>query len=338
MPISVCSQKSKPPVTAVLVTAVGSATGVCVLKALRAQKEISCRIIGTDIYSPREIAGSSFCDSFYRVPRATERDFIPKLISICKKEKIGVLFPIYDTELEKISAHRQDFSSKNICVWVSDPKTVNLCNDKYQTSLFFKKNRILSPRTWLPSQVRGQGVELPFPVIVKPRKGVGSVGIYWAKNAEELRNILQKNDEDKELILQEGLTGEEYTVDVLCDFKGRSLAIVPRKRIEVKAGVSYKGSTVFNPALIKESKKIIRALNIRGACNLQCKLTDKGPNFFEINPRFSAGLSLTVAAGVNGPLILLKLSKGMRLKPDEIKFKKDVYMARYWEEIFYGQT
>jgi carbamoyl-phosphate synthase large subunit len=316
----------------ILITGMGSTTAISVIKGLRKQHEISIRIIGVDINAENTIAGSAFCDKFYTVPPAIEEKYIPEILRICELEKVEILFPIVDIELEVIAKNIGDFQNRGIQVWLSNLYTIQICNDKYRTYQFFKENQFPTPQSWLPEEVADRKESMNYPLIVKPRRGVGSIDVFRVENVSELNKALACV---KQPILQECLAGEEFTIDVVSDHESHVLAAVPRKRIHVKAGISYKALTVEDESLIKQATKIAQCLKIVGHSNIQCMAKGGEAYFFEVNPRFSAALPLTIASGVNSPLLLVKLSLGERLRRDDLKFQAGVYMARYWEEIFY---
>ena len=317
-----------------MVTGMGSTTAISVVKGIRRQTEVAIQIIGVDINRESEIAGSSFCDRFYTVPGAVDNSYISELLRICEAEGVKVLFPIIDAELATIAAQIEMFRARKIHVWLSDLETVQICNDKYETYRFLTENKFPTPQTWLPEEAARQEAELPYPLIVKPRDGVSSIDVFRVEGDSELEAVLKKV---KKPILQEYLEGEEFTIDVVTDNDSRLLAVVPRQRIEVKAGISYKGRTVRDEQLIEQAGKIAEALKIKGACNTQCRVMDGRPKFFEINPRFSGTLPLTIAAGVNGPLLLVKLALGQMLDQNYFDFRAGTYMARYLEEVFYHE-
>ncbi len=317
--------------TPVLVTGMGSNTAISVAKGLRRQSEFALRIVGTDMNCECEIAGSSFCDKTYTVHGAFEPQYIPELLGICEQERVRILFPIIDREVEVIAAHLNHFNSIGVCVWLSDLRSVQICNDKYETYRFFTQYRIPTPPTWLPKDSTGKETELPYPLIVKPRGGLSSIDVFRVEDAAELEAALKKV---KRPIVQEYVEGKEFTIDVLADQNARVLAVVPRERIETKAGLSYKGRTVRDQTLIDQAEKIARALIIKGPCNIQCRMRDGLPKFLEVNPRFSGGLPLTIAAGVNSPLLLVKLALKGKLDRSYFDFEPGVYMARYFEEVF----
>ncbi|MBC1225309.1 ATP-grasp domain-containing protein, partial [Nostoc sp. UCD120] len=227
------------------------------------------------------------------------------------------------------------FHDLNIKVWLSELKTIQICNDKYETYKFLLKHQFATPQTWLPEEVEGREDEMTYPIIVKPRNGFSSIDVFRVENTVDLLQALRKVNQP---ILQEYLSGHEFTIDVVADDKSHILAVVPRERIQVKAGISYKGRTVKNEKLSEQAKEIAQTLNINGHCNIQCRLQNNVPKFFEVNPRFSGTLPLTIAAGVNSPVILLKLTIGENLDQCFFDFTEGVYMARYWEELFYYEN
>ena len=80
--------------------------------------------------------------------------------------------------------------------------------------------------------------ELAFPLFIKPRVGRGGVSAFPVRNARELAFFV---DYVPNPVVQAFLDGPEFTIDVLCDFAGRPIAVVPRERVVVRAGVVDRG-------------------------------------------------------------------------------------------------
>lgn len=321
---------STEPVT-VMITGMGATTALSVLKGLRRQGDVAVRIVGVDINKADQIAGSSFCDVFFTVPLARDPAYVDTLVEICRAERVRVLFPINDVEVSAVAAHTDRFREVGVTAWVSDALTVITCNDKLLTARFCVANGIAAPSTWGADELPAGLDRLPYPLIIKPRSGVGSVGVARVDTAGELQAALRHTPQ---AVIQRYIDGPEYTVDVVCDQAGRVLAAVPRERIEVKAGISYKGRTVCDPELEERASTIAATLGIRGPCNIQFRAEQGTPYLIEVNPRFSAALPLTIAAGVNSPLVLLRLALGESIS-GPLPYQSGVYMARYWEEVFY---
>jgi len=319
----------------VLITGMGSTTAISALKGLRLQSEFDVRIIGIDINNGNQIAGASLCDKFYKVPNALDDLYITTLVDICKSENIQIVFPIIDIELGIIASSIEKFENIGVYVWLSESKTIGICNDKYNTFKFFIENDFPAPASWLPAEIENIKDHIPYPLIIKPRDGVSSRDIYKVYSHKELLSAIKKVNKP---LLQKLLIGKEYTIDVLCNSNSHALVAVPRERIETKAGISYKGITIKDKQLIDYGKSIAEKLHIKGACNIQCIIDSGTPKFFEVNPRLSGSLPLTIEAGINIPLLLIKMAQKEEVLGENLKFKEGIYMTRYWKEVFYHEN
>ncbi|MDA2916141.1 ATP-grasp domain-containing protein [Nitrospinae bacterium AH_259_B05_G02_I21] len=318
-------------VLTVLITGAGAVTCQSVIKGLRGQPELNVRLITVDMQT--NVAGRFFSDAFYQVPAARDEVFIPTLLNICEQEAVDLLIPSTDYELAKLALHKPDFEKIRCTVVISPPEVIEKCNDKWKTFQFFKQNKIPTPKTYLPNKLPA---ELIFPLFIKPRRmGHGSKDAHRVDDKAELTYLLKRIEEP---IMQQALEGIEFTIDVLCDFDGRALNAVPRERIDTRSGVSYKGRTVRDEELIFSGVNIAEKLGIIGPCNIQCFKNDLGLFFFEINPRYSGTLPLTLAAGFNSPAVLAQMRLGRRFKPFIGEFEEGVYMMRYWQEVFVDQS
>jgi carbamoyl-phosphate synthase large subunit len=121
---------------------------------------------------------------------------------------------------------------------------------------------------------------------------------------------------------------------VLADFAGRILSVVPRERLVIRAGVVDRGRTLQHAGLMGMGERVAMALGIRGAVNIQCKLHNDEINIIEINPRFSGGIPLTIAAGGDFPTWLLQLVMGMDVSPRIGAFTDGLTMSCYESCVF----
>ena len=58
------------------------------------------------------------------------------------------------------------------------------------------------------------------------------------------------------------------------------------------------------------------------------------PYIFEINPRFSGGIPLTIQAGADFPKMLLRLALGRRVEPAIGAFRDDLWMTSFESSFF----
>ena len=279
------------------------------------------RVIVTDVneLSP----GVHVADQAYQVPLATDPGYLDVLASVCEGEQVRLLVPTIDDELPLFGAALDRFAALGTRVAASDRQTATICDDKFVTCHYLASHGIPVADSFLPETLPA---DVTFPVFVKPRTGRGSVGAFAARTRRELDFFSTYVDRP---VIQHYLDGPEYTIDVLCDYEGRVLSVVPRERIIIRAGTSDRGRTVDNPALIDVGVDCAHALRILGAANVQCRVIDGQPVVFEVNPRFSGGIPLTIAAGADFPRMLLELELGHRVVPRIGQFMADLWMTNF---------
>jgi carbamoyl-phosphate synthase large subunit len=291
-------------------------------------RSIKGNVITTDMnnLSP----GLYFGSRHYIVPLTTDPQYIPIIKSICFRERIHLLIPTIDDELPIFGKHAEDFNAMGIKVAVSREHTGRICNDKYLTAQFLLEKGIPFARTWMPSELNIS--ELQYPLFLKPKSGRGSVGAFMIRNERELRFFLEYVPDP---VVQEFLEGKEFTIDLLADFEGCVISVVPRERLVVRSGVTDRGRTMNHPGLIELAIQAAEALDIRGPANIQVKLQNEKATLFEVNPRFSGGIPLTIAAGADFPGWLIEMCCGRKPRPGIGKFTDGLIMACYESALFF---
>ncbi|MEZ5417983.1 MAG: ATP-grasp domain-containing protein [Vicinamibacterales bacterium] len=264
----------------------------------------------------------------YRVPLATAPDYIDAILDICLGERVRLVVPTIDDELVLFGRAAARFREHGIRVAASPAQTAELCDDKYAACRFLNERGIAAAPSWLPGEVPADAA---YPLFIKPRRGRGSVGAFAVRSARDLEFFSQYVPD---AVVQTFLDGPEYTIDMLCDFSGQPLSIVPRLRDVIRAGVTDRGRTVNDPALIQVGRRCAATLQFAGAVNIQCRVVDGRPVIFEINPRFSGGIPLTIQAGADLPRMLVDLAAGLRVAPAIGRFRDNLWMASYETSVF----
>jgi carbamoyl-phosphate synthase large subunit len=264
----------------------------------------------------------------FRVPLATAPDYLDAILEICLGERVRLVVPTIDDELVLFGRAAARFRDHGIRVAASPAQTSELCDDKFATCEYLRARGIDAARSWLPANLPA---EPPFPLFIKPRRGRGSVGAFAVKSPRELAFFCEYVPD---AVVQEFLDGPEYTIDMLCDFSGQPLSIVPRRRDVIRAGVTDRGRTVNDPMLIDVARRCAATLQFAGAVNIQCRVVDGRPVIFEINPRFSGGIPLTIHAGADLPRMLVDLAAGLRVAPAIGRFRDNLWMSSYETSVF----
>jgi carbamoyl-phosphate synthase large subunit len=312
----------------ILLTSVGRR--VELLKAFRQsmyRSNTAGKIITADLKS--SAPASFLADKAELVPRVDDPQYINRLLEICDLHRIDLLIPLIDTELHLLSIHHQKFRDCGVTPVISSAATNEICYGKENTGVFFRQIGVKTPKVYEFNEV----ADRDFPVLLKPNHGSSSVGVYIIRDRTELNFFANYVEEP---IIQELIEGDEYTIDILVDFQGKAISIVPRLRLETRAGEISKGVTVKNPSLIAAAKKVVESLpGAVGCITLQCFLQPDGEIvFIEINPRFGGGYPLSYRAGADFPSWLLQLHAGKDLKIAIDEWEDGLAMLRYDDAIF----
>lgn len=288
------------------------------------------RIVAADLQ--KNAPATFVADVKEPVPRVTDPNYIDAVKDICRKHDIRLVIPLIDTELFLFSLHKEEFEELGITLLVSSPEVNRICLDKRETYKFFKTIGVQTPGILEPSEILANP-KAKYPFLLKPSDGSCSVGVTKIRNAKELEFFI---DYIPNAIVQEYVTGDEYTLDVLVDFKGRVRSVVPRLRIETRAGEISKGCTVKNPALIAGGKAVVEALHGAVGCiTVQCFVSAEGGiKFIEINPRFGGGFPLSMAAGADFPRWIIEEIIGIKRETAVDEWQDGLVMLRYDEAIF----
>jgi carbamoyl-phosphate synthase large subunit len=318
----------------VLVTGCGGAVGLGASKALRMSTN-RFRLVGVDA-DPYAASfhfkkNESLLDKTYVVSRADHPDYIREISDICRREKVDVIFPATDAELERLAILKDEIGKIGTKIVISPRETIRICRDKWLTYQNLSRHLPIV-KSALPNLGLSQALRVTgLPAMIKPRLGWGSRETYKVRSVEEAEMIIGNIEKP---IIQSWLEGEEYTVDGLTDKHGKVLCCVPRRRTKVLAGLSFQGITVRDEQLIRLGEKIAEHLKIVGPFNFQLKKIDGEPEIFEINPRFAGTGILSVEAGVNIPLLAVKTICDMKI-PGEIDFEEGMVVSRYFKEVFF---
>lgn len=283
--------------------------------------------------SPMSAAFHS-ADRSFLVPPCEDDDFIPAVLEICERHDIRLVVPTIDTELPYYAASRDRFAAIGATVAVSAPEVIAIARDKAVTNCWLRRHQFPVPRQAHLEEVRRNSAGWPLPVVVKPRTGSASAGIVFATRRAELDLI----DNPAAFVVEEKLTGVEYTIDVLAAADGRCLCAVPRRRLEVRGGEITKAQTCRIPDLEALACSICETLpGAYGVLNIQVIVEAAGPAVLEINPRFGGGFPLTWEAGGKYPGWMLEEILGRASTAARDSWTSGVTMLR-WDAAVYVEA
>lgn len=254
-----------------------------------------------------------------------DESYIDFLIRYCLKNNIGAIIPLFDIDLPILAKNKALFKQNCIAVIVSDFEVTQICNDKFLSFQFLKKHHIKTPLSFIILNKAKMAIEnktLDFPVIIKPRWGMGSIGIFTANNMNELDILYHKtkheirnsylkyeseHDYERCVIIQEKLIGEEYGIDVFNDLNGNFLSCIPKRKFAMRAGETDKAEIIEDKTIFDLGQSLSQKL--RHIANLDVDCFKIGNKYFvlEMNCRFGGQYPFSHLAGVNFPMAILNM-------------------------------
>jgi carbamoyl-phosphate synthase large subunit len=260
------------------------------------------------------------------VPLISDPRYLDVLRGLVAEHGVGLVVPLTDLDQRLLAAHREELGATLL---LSPEQVVAAMADKYLAHRFLEERGIASPPTWLPAELPDR---LDFPVLVKAREGFGSRHIYRADDRDELEFHLRRTPVPS--LVQRRCRGEEFSIDLLCDFEGRCLNAIPRTMIQSKGGESIKGTTIQDAELIELGRSVSEALPIWGPANVQCFREPDGTHLVtDVNPRFGGAFPLPLAAGGRYPELALALAAGERPEPRVGEFRPGIVMTRFFSDL-----
>jgi len=262
----------------------------------------------------------------FLAPRIEDPGYIPSLAAAVAEHGVELILPLTDLDMTILARNRERLGA---LVLLPGVEVAERTNDKYVTHLFLQERGIGSPAAWLPDALPA---DLPYPLLVKARRGFGSRNIFRAEDRKQLDFHLARTPADS--FVQEVCVGEEFSIDVFCDLEGRCLNSIPRTMIESKGGESIKGMTIADAELIALGRDVSEAIGVVGPATIQCFRASPGEcKVTDVNLRFGGAFPLPLAAGSDYPALALALARGERPEPRVGSFREGVFMTRFFSEV-----
>lgn len=290
------------------------------------QENIRLRIYGADMNDTAPAL--VYCDYTRIVCGMKDERYIPCLLDLCEQDRIDLLIPTIDTDLLVLSEYKEKFAEIGTKILISEKDKIALCRDKNYTADFFESCGVQAPKT-INQYENYQGT---YPCFIKPKDGSSSINAFAVKDASELEMYAKKIGD---YVIQPYIEGDEYTVDIFCDFEGNPIYIVPRQRLAVRSGEVLKTKIELNVEIIEECKKIIEKFKPCGPMTVQLiRQKETGVDYYiEINPRFGGGAPLSMKAGANSARGILRLLKGERINGINKGIRNQAAYSRFDQSV-----
>jgi len=278
-------------------------------------------------------------DVRYIVPKIDNPDYIQRLLEITRKEDIGLVVSLFDIDLPALASARDKFKRLGAELAISDPHVVEIAGDKWKMHEFLVQQNLPTPRTWINLSEVADALaakHTKFPLIVKPRWGMGSIGVIKVHTLSELNQavmtckqriqetylqMMTLHGDDADIVIQECASGSEYGADILNDLQGSHLCTVVKRKISQKPEGAEFAVTVNDDALHDICARLAAALRHRGNIDVDMiKSPDGKAQLIEINARFGGGYPFSHLAGAQFPRALIQMVRGETPDPGKIAY------------------
>jgi predicted ATP-grasp superfamily ATP-dependent carboligase len=280
-------------------------------------------------------------------PLRVPRDFVASVAAYVRTHAIDVILPITEPALLAVLSARASFG--DAAIPFPSIETFRAASDKAALMGVASQLGLAVPRQW---ELVASGAlanldvsALPYPVVIKPGRSVGEhdgvrskQGVRYASGSAELRaRVAAMSPAAFPLLVQERVIGAGSGVFLL-RWGGAIIASFAHRRIREKppaGGVSvYAEAVPLDDTLREHSERLLDRLQWEGVAMIEYKIDTRTgvPYLMEINGRFWGSLQLAIDAGVDFPLLLVRLAMGERIAPQH-EYREGTRGRWWWGEV-----
>lgn len=264
--------------------------------------------------------------------------FEKELINYLKKNKVDITISVGDISSDILSKNKEVIS-RYTNITLPDYPTFIKGADKLSLMKYCMSNNLPCPATYELNEetLRNAKELLKFPVMVKPTRGVGAIGVVKINDWEELNQKYKPlNSKFDKLIVQEFIPqegGMQYQAEAFLD-KNHELKVcmvISKPRFfPVNGGTSTANVSIEHPEIYETTKRLLEGLKWQGAADVDYILDprDQKAKILEINPRVTAGIKIGFAAGIDYADLHVRLALGEHI-PKIKEYKLGIYCRNF---------
>lgn len=293
----------------VLITDGESNYALYVLQCLSRIKNLKVYILSNDPWARIRFSRDATQFISYANKKGDE-GILTAILDAVKMTRVDVVLPVDSYTIRLLSSRGGAISQLTSIVPLPNINELDIAEDKWLLSGWLKENNIACPSTILYHTDHTFDEALSnfsFPVLIKPRKGSGGVGIEFFDNPSALYRFCKEHITSEEYIIQSFINGYDIDCSILCA-GGKILAytiqkgfMYSNKRVSWPSGIDF----LYDEATFNIVKELAEKFNWSGIVHIDLRYDekDKQVKIIEMNPRFWASVSASTFAGVNFPYI-----------------------------------
>jgi D-aspartate ligase len=246
-----------------------------------------------------------------------------------------VIFPTDDETVSFLSRHKSDLEHR-YRVFTPGWKTIRYVHNKEKSYRLAERCNIPIPKTYYPKKIEDlDGIETPFPLIVKPAVmhsffRVTGKKVFQANDRSELIKSYEKAVSivgPDEILIQEKIPDVSRHLYSFCPFYkyDRTVAYIIARRTRQHPMDFGHASTFAETVSIGEIKELgerfLSAIHYYGLCEVEFiqDPRDWQFKFLEVNPRIWGWHTLAIRSGVNLPYMVYRDMLHQTIPPWEFK-------------------
>jgi predicted ATP-grasp superfamily ATP-dependent carboligase len=229
------------------------------------------------------------------------------IFEVLKTKEYDLVIPLNDFVAIILSQHKEELKPY-VKVAANDWEIFQYASDKLKTMQVCMENDVPCPHTYISENLGDlDGMELTYPICIKPRTGFSAVGFRKIDDPSEAESIIKGSIEKYgPCLVQEYIpqTDLQYKAELFVDKNGdvKSACVFAKVRwYPIDGGSSTLNVTVHRPDIVESCKKLLRAINWRGYADIDLiqDPRDNVAKVMEINPRITGSVKICYACGVN---------------------------------------
>jgi len=319
----------------------GSQVAQYILLALQGRRE-RVRLLATS--SIADEPGLWGFDKVFLAPVTAKepRAYRDRLLEIDARERVDLFVPCRDDDvvaLAELAAERPELAPRALC---GSADVARMMSDKWHSSQFCDRHGLPYARSIVTSSQASAeqfAREVGYPLVIKPRDGFGSHGVFLIENDEQLRRALDRPN----YVIQEYLDPPETYWSLKRAIEADGLPLFHtlhglKHSVELMIGPGGEVTRVFATynshafrvsrikpndeaetlALGRRCGEVLAEAGWRGPVNVQCQRDRRGRvTIHEFNGRFSAATAARAMLGYDEVAHGVELFTGARLPEAE---------------------
>ena len=303
-------------------------------------------------------------DGSFLTPLIYSSDYIPFLLEKCREHEITLVVSLFDIDLPVLAKHRAEFEAAGVRLAVSGTEMLENCSDKKKMGETLFQAGICTPKTFTAPDAALHALQegcLSWPVLIKPRFGMGSIGVLKAADPVELQGAFSicrravsdsylkyesASAPDEAVLIQECVPGNEYGLDIISDLDGNYVNTIIRRKFAMRSGETDEAVILGeeDPGywdLMLTAQRLADVLQPKGLTDVDViydpeSRTAGEPCIIDINARFGGGYPFSHIAGADVPKAYVLWAAGQKAEGDACCYAapgvhgyKDIALGRY---------